>query len=140
MNGIEIDESIIYHGDYQIESGFLAAGELLDQGVTAIFACNDLMALGCIRKARQLGLTPGKEISVIGFDDITLCEFLDQPLTTVRQPLYEMGKFSFQLIKDLIDKPQSRIEKYHAASLCLCCAITTASPQKTQEQRAKPAI
>lgn len=70
MNGIEIDESIIYHGDYQIESGFLAAGELLDQGVTAIFACNDLMALGCIRKARQLGLTPGKEISVIGFDDI----------------------------------------------------------------------
>ena len=46
----------------------------------------------------------------MGFDDIPLCELLDQPLTTVRQPLYEMGKYSFQLIKDLIDKPQSRIE------------------------------
>ena len=139
MNGIEIDESIIYHGDYQIESGFLAAGELLDQGVTAIFACNDLMALGCIRKARQLGLTPGKEISVIGFDDITLCEFLDQPLTTVRQPLYEMGKFSFQLIKDLIDKPQSRIENIMLPPSVIV-RNTTASPQKTQEQRTKPAI
>lgn len=110
MNDIEVDEDIICHGDYQVESGFAAAEPLLNKGVTAIFACNDLMALGCMRKARQMGMIPGKDISIMGFDDIPLCELLDQPLTTVRQPLYEMGKHSFQLIKDLIDKPQSRIE------------------------------
>lgn len=109
-HGIHLDDALIYHGDYQTESGFLAAEELIEKDITAIFACNDLMAFGCIRKASQLGLTPGKDISIIGFDDISLCSFLEPSLSTVKQPLYEMGKSSFQLIKKMIDKSQSGAE------------------------------
>ena len=81
------------HGDLTERDGYAAACQLL-QGArrpTAIVAGNDLMAIGAMRAAREHGLSVGQEFSVVGFDDITLAEHAHPALTTVRQPIYEIG-------------------------------------------------
>jgi LacI family transcriptional regulator len=55
-------------------------------------ACNDLMALGTISAARKLGLTVGRDLAVTGFDDVPLAPHAHPPLTTVRQPIYTIGR------------------------------------------------
>lgn len=102
------DKSLVYHGDYQINSGIEGSKELISKGVSAIFACNDMMACGAIRQARLMGKAIGKDISIIGFDNISICEILDQPLTTIHQPVYEMGKNACELIITLINEPRSK--------------------------------
>lgn len=110
MAGLEVDDNLIASGDYQIESGAAGTRELLKQGVTAIFACNDMMALGAMRECREQKIKIPDEISLMGFDGINVCELLDPPLTTINQPLYEVGKNAFKLISELIEKPTSKIE------------------------------
>jgi LacI family transcriptional regulator len=58
---------------------------------TAVIACNDLMALGAISAARKRGLVVGRDVAITGFDDIPLAEHAHPPLTTVRQPIYDIG-------------------------------------------------
>jgi LacI family transcriptional regulator len=73
---------------------------------TAIVACNDLMALGVISAAQQLGLEVGKEIAVTGFDNIPLAEHCHPPLTTVHQPIYQIGEMVCEmLIKQIRAEP-----------------------------------
>ncbi len=81
------------HGDLTERAGYTAACHLLGekQRPTAIVAGNDLMAIGAMRAAREYGLSVGRELSVVGFDDITLAEHAHPALTTVRQPIYEIG-------------------------------------------------
>lgn len=110
MAGIPPDESLIVSGDYQIDSGAECTRLLLEQNVTALFACNDMMALGAMREIRRQKLRLPRDISLIGFDGINVCDLLDPPLTTIYQPLYEVGKTAFQLIVELIEKPSSKIE------------------------------
>ncbi len=59
---------------------------------TAVIACNDLMALGAISAAQKQGLVVGLDIAITGFDDIILAEHSHPPLTTVRQPIYDIGR------------------------------------------------
>jgi LacI family transcriptional regulator, galactose operon repressor len=74
-------------GGYQVTQTLLDQ----DQFPTAIVACNDLMALGAMSAAQDRGLQVGKEISITGFDDIPLAEHSHPPLTTVHQPVYQIG-------------------------------------------------
>lgn len=108
MFGVEQNQGLVYHGDYQIESGFNGAKVLIDKGVSAIFACNDMMACGAYKQARLMGKTIGQNFSIIGYDDIPLCEILEQPLTTIHQPISKMGKNACQLIIELITEPQHK--------------------------------
>ncbi|MHB8061106.1 MAG: LacI family DNA-binding transcriptional regulator [Ruminiclostridium sp.] len=89
--GIDMCEDYIYEGNYLHSGGYSAAKKIVNTPVTAIFAFNDMMAFGAIRMLYQAGLQIPKDISVIGFDDIYFSELLDVPLTTVRQPAYEIG-------------------------------------------------
>lgn len=104
MYKIPFDENFVCQGDYQIESGAACGKKLIDCGVTAIFACNDLMACGAIRQVHIMGKKIGDGLSIIGFDNIPLCEILEQQLTTIHQPVYDMGKSSCELILNLINK------------------------------------
>lgn len=81
-------------GDLTERGGYAAACRLLAgaRRPTAIIAGNDLMAIGAMRAAREHGLEVGRDLSVVGFDDITLAEHAHPPLTTVRQPIYEIGR------------------------------------------------
>jgi DNA-binding LacI/PurR family transcriptional regulator len=104
QNGFPIEESLLKQGDLTVNSGYLAAKELL-QGSgrpTAIFAVNDLMAFGAINAAKELGLHVPRDLSVVGFDNIPLSSYFEPPLTTVEIPIYDLGVASMRMLMDLI--------------------------------------
>jgi LacI family transcriptional regulator, repressor for deo operon, udp, cdd, tsx, nupC, and nupG len=82
----------VQHSLYTLEGGQAAATALLERDCTAVVCASDMMALGAIRAARQLGREVPGEVSVIGFDDSPLIAFTDPPLTTIRQPVTAMGQ------------------------------------------------
>lgn len=90
----KVDEGLIVYGDFSFESGYEAVRRFLVKGKapSAVFAASDLAAMGAITAFKEAGIRVGSEVSVIGFDDIPYAHFFDPPLTTVRQPMYEMGK------------------------------------------------
>jgi LacI family transcriptional regulator len=103
-NSIPIDESLIIAGALTERSGYDAGREMLsrDNPPTAIVACNDLMATGVISAAQGLGLTVGRDLAVTGFDDVPLAEHSHPPLTTVRQPIYEIGQRICEMLIHLL--------------------------------------
>jgi LacI family transcriptional regulator len=110
--GIRFDPALVRHGDFQHEGGFVSGGELLGMPdpPTAIFAGSDQQALGVYEAARQRGLRVPQDLSVVGFDDLPVARWVSPPLTTVRQPLAEMGRAAAQILGDLIEgeRPRSR--------------------------------
>ena len=103
--GVRVDAALIRHGDFQHEGGFACGTELLAPASppTAIFAGNDQQAFGLYEAARQRGLRIPQDLSVVGFDDLPVSRWVSPPLTTVRQPLAEMGRAAAQMLGDLID-------------------------------------
>lgn len=102
-NGIPYREDYVREGDYHIESGELAATELLQKEITAIFSCNDMMAYGIYKVAAKSNKKIPEDISVVGFDNISFSEIMEAPLTTVSQPTYEIGKAAVRKAVDLIE-------------------------------------
>jgi LacI family transcriptional regulator len=88
-----IGDELIVQGDFTHKSGFAGLGRLLDEPgrPTAVFAASDTMALGAYEAARQRGLRIPDDLSIVGFDDLPESRWASPPLTTVRQPLVEMG-------------------------------------------------
>jgi DNA-binding LacI/PurR family transcriptional regulator len=93
---------------YTHDAGRAAALELLrrELDVTAIFCGNDLIALGALDTARKLGFAVPGRLSVVGFDDIVFSGLISPPLTTIRQPLAELGKEAATLAIDLVEGNQ----------------------------------
>jgi LacI family transcriptional regulator len=91
--GLANDEQLVREGDFSHESGFAQGSALLDldSPPTAVFASSDQMALGVYEAARRHGLRIPDDLSVVGFDDLPQSRWSPPPLTTVRQPLDEMG-------------------------------------------------
>jgi LacI family transcriptional regulator len=91
--GLPADEEMIRQGDFQLESGWKRAFEILErqEPPTAIFACNDLMAVGALRAAAELKLSVPEDLSIVGFDNIDLASYSTPPLTTIAQPTSEIG-------------------------------------------------
>lgn len=83
---------LVQHSLYTLEGGQAAATALISAGCTAVVCASDMMALGAIRAARQLGLAVPRDISVVGYDDSPLIAFTDPPLTTIRQPVAAMSQ------------------------------------------------
>jgi len=98
--GIPFDEQLVVEGDFQEEGGQLAVGRLLlrEKGITAIFAANDQTAAGVLRALREGDVRVPDDISLIGYDDIIFARYLQPELTTVRQPLEEMGRAAAKLV------------------------------------------
>ena len=92
-HGLPHDPSLMFEGNFRQRSGRSGMLQLLSLTTppTAVVAANDLMALGAISAAQERGLTVGQDISITGFDDIMLSEFVTPSLTTLHQPAYEMG-------------------------------------------------
>jgi LacI family transcriptional regulator len=113
-NDLPFDESLVMKGDFQYESGYRAAQQLLALAdpPTAVFACNDLMAVGVISAATQLGLRVPQDLSVVGFDDVRLASFTNPPLTTIAQPTYEIGVIAATMLleqaQNLAAPPRTR--------------------------------
>ena len=91
--GLEVAPELITAGNFDERSGYLAVDGLLRQGVpfSAVFATNDLMAVGALLALHEHGLDVPEEVSLVGFDDIPLSSYTIPPLSTIRQPAYTMG-------------------------------------------------
>lgn len=98
--GLTVDETLIIKGNFQFETGYQAAHHFLTNPnpPTAIFACNDLMAIGAINAAIKQGWQVPQRLSVIGFDDIRMAAYTTPMLTTVAQPKYEMGAIATTML------------------------------------------
>lgn len=98
--GIAVQDDLILQGDFRQSSGFQLTQQLLQSNdpPTALLMSNDLMALGAMEAALMQGMTIGKDISIIGFDDVFIACQSHPPLTTVRQPLKEMGAVALDVL------------------------------------------
>ncbi|BCJ31488.1 LacI family transcriptional regulator [Actinocatenispora sera] len=110
--GIAVDDALIAPGDFYHESGFRGADALLDlpDPPTAIFAASDQMAFGVYEAVRRRGRRVPDDISVVGFDDLPEARWASPPLTTVRQPLADMGRVAARTVLQLAagQAPDSR--------------------------------
>lgn len=98
--GLTIENDWVRFGDFHVEGGRTQALHLLDRPdrPTAIFAGSDLQALGALEAARSLGLSVPEDVSIVGYDDIPLSRWVSPRLTTVHQPLRQMGVEAAKLV------------------------------------------
>ena len=93
-HGISVPEAYFVSGNYDLESGHAAMSKLLElpDRPTAVFCCNDDMALGAVKAVTERGLSVPEDISVAGFDDHLFSAFMSPALTTVRRPIEELSR------------------------------------------------
>lgn len=103
--GADLNEALIAHGDYSRESGAKAMRELLNRApdLDAVFAGNDLMALGAMEVLREAGVQIPQDVAVVGFDDINAAQEASPSLTTVRQPFDRISEEMVRLLLDVIN-------------------------------------
>ncbi len=99
---LPFDESQIFYGNYDLETGRAGAEKLLGN-VDAIFAFNDLQAYGVVEVARRKNINIPDDVSLIGFDDIFYSSILETKLTTVKQPIEQMSKVTCDMLLDIIE-------------------------------------
>ncbi|MBM7581620.1 LacI family transcriptional regulator [Caldicoprobacter guelmensis] len=114
--GLGMEPDLVLDAAGRDDNGYGAVMAMLKKGVLpdAVFATSDPKAIGAIRAIKDYGLRVPEDVSVVGFDDLDISAFLDPPLTTVSQPLYEMGARAAQRLISLIngekpDKPQMEL-------------------------------
>lgn len=95
-----LEDPVLAVGDGGVEGGARAVGPLIETGVTGIVAYNDLTAIGALRALRRARIAVPEAVSVVGFDDIDLAAWTDPPLTTVRQPTGELGRWAVAHLAD----------------------------------------
>lgn len=138
--GIQVDPQLIRHGDYHVESGLeqgLALLQLEDRP-TAIFAGSDMQALGLYRAARELGLRIPEDLSVVGYDDLPVAEWIGPALTTIRQPLIEMADQATRLVLSLARgerPPSTRIDLATSLVLRQSTSPYSGTSRRVQEDR-----
>lgn len=93
-------------GDWGRESGYTCARQLLEQGVTAIFAFNDMMASGVYSYCIEHNLAVGRDVSLFGYDNISVAEAFSPPISSVESPLSEMGRRSAAMVLEQIRAAQ----------------------------------
>jgi LacI family transcriptional regulator len=130
--GLGASAQNIAQGLFSMESGVIAARELLSRKPrpTAIFASNDDMAAGCLVVAHEAGISVPSQLSVAGFDDSYLAQMVWPPLTTIRQPIYDIGFMAAHQLFTLIrgGRPPNQLTLSHR----LIERATTASPAKAR--------
>jgi len=134
--GLAADPPCEIAADFTSQGGYAAMQRLLllPKPPTAVFACNDLMAIGAICAAATAGLRIPQDLSVIGFDDIALAAFSSPPLTTISQPKHQLGELAARLLLERIARPGRKVRQ-EILQPDLCLRGSTAEP--SPERRAK---
>jgi LacI family transcriptional regulator len=112
--GLAYEESLVIPGDYHAQSGLEITHAILQMKPrpTAIFALNDLMALGALRAAAEANCSVPGDLAIVGYDDLELAHFTNPPLTTIAQPKKEIGSQAVRLLIDRMsqkNRPPSRL-------------------------------
>ncbi|WP_425100425.1 LacI family DNA-binding transcriptional regulator [Tropicibacter sp. S64] len=100
---IAFDPALVFPGNWEPSAGYDGARHLmaLDDPPDGIFCCNDMMALGCYDALKELGLRIPDDISVVGFDDREIAQFMRPPLTTLVLPHFELGAMAAEMLIDM---------------------------------------
>jgi len=103
--GLQPDKDLIKEGIFSTKTGYCSASELFssDNRPTAVFASNDQIALGVMHAAREMGISVPEDLSIVGFDDIPISEYFTPPLTTVKVPIYDVGKAAMKLVYQVMN-------------------------------------
>jgi LacI family repressor for deo operon, udp, cdd, tsx, nupC, and nupG len=122
---------VVVNGDFSISSGTIAATRLLARkpAPTAVFCFNDEMAIGVMQTARRRGIRIPEDLSVVGFDDIRFARYLDPPLTTITQPMREIGEGCVRLLLEILRGNQAVPESVTLQHQ-LTVRSTTAAPTR----------
>ncbi|MDU2239216.1 MAG: LacI family DNA-binding transcriptional regulator [Paenibacillus sp.] len=109
--GLKVRQEWVVEGRYDVESGYQAMGMLmalsLAERPTAVFCCNDDMAIGAMKAAAEAGLQIPSDVSIVGFDDIGFSHYTNPPLTTVQRPIEQLSRMGARKILELIEEPQA---------------------------------
>lgn len=136
--GLKVDERWVEQGAFDERSGLEAGGRLLqlDPRPTAVFAANDEMALGCLNAARARGLEVPRDLSLVGFDDVTAASIVQPQLTTLRHPIELMARAAVQeLLKRIHKQPGLRQRIEFPSELVV--RASTAPPLDAPKRRAR---
>lgn len=114
--------------DVEIGQQYLSV--LVQQGVTAVFCYNDMVANGALMACRRLGVKVPDDISIVGFDDIDLAQYVVPPLTTVHQPKLRLGQVAMQMLLDLL---ADRMVEDCVLPAALVVRSSTSSPSEKQK-------
>ncbi len=109
---INLDKDKIFLQNYTIETGYKGTVSLLEKtNIDGICCGNDLIAIGAIKALKERGIKIPQDVKVIGFDDISISKYMDPPLTTIRQPIYEMGEEAVGMLIDVINNKEMEMSK-----------------------------
>ena len=133
--GIRFDPALVREGNFHHEGGFACGAELLalSHAPTAIFAGSDQQAFGVYEAARRRGLRIPQDLSLVGFDDLPVARWASPPLTTVRQPLAEMGRTAAQMLGDLIEGAPLRTNRIELSTELIIRESTAAPTESTSD-------
>jgi LacI family transcriptional regulator len=128
---VPYDAGLVRHGDFHHEGGFAHGTELLrlPDPPTAVFAGSDQQAFGVYEAARQRGLRVPEDLSVVGFDELPVARWASPPLSTVRQPLAEMGRTAAQMLGELVEGTALRATRVELSTE-LIVRESTAAPRR----------
>ncbi len=103
---IEYGDELVGEGDFRIKGGYQVMKRFLKlaEPPTAIFAANDLLALGAMQVIQKKNFHIPEDFSIVGFNDIKLASFVYPPLTTIRQPMLEMGALAVKTLLRIIEE------------------------------------
>ncbi len=107
--GLSVPEEFVRVGDFRRSSGFTAMRELLalPHHPTAVFAANNLMALGALQAIRDAGLRAPEDISLASFDDVSWFSLVDPPVTAIAQPTQELGLAAVEMLFEMLEEGRS---------------------------------
>ncbi|WP_078408922.1 LacI family DNA-binding transcriptional regulator [Priestia abyssalis] len=133
-NGIEFDEGLVVmcNGTGTFQGAEVQAGKLLDrqQRPTAIFGCNDVLAVGTMQAAKARGLILPDELSVIGYDNTLICEIVNPQLSSIAMPIKEMGRKVIDLLIAEIEHDQRVKQRVHLSPELIMRSSTTSPKEK----------
>jgi LacI family transcriptional regulator len=132
-NGLPFDSALVSSGGFNHDNGFKRAARLLSLASppTAVFAGCDPIAFGVMEMARQRGLSVPNDLSVVGFDDTYVADWSGPPLTTVHQPLQEMGRAAVRVLMALVGGSTPDTHHVELATHLVVRSSTAAPRSKT---------
>jgi LacI family transcriptional regulator len=130
--GVQADPALVIESNWEVDGGRRAGAALLDVAdpPTAIFAFNDPLAVGAMQSALVSGLRVPQDISIVGFDDTAEAELVTPILTTVRQPLAEMGRMGVSLLMRLLENRSFEALHVELATQLVVRASTGPAPAR----------
>ena len=137
--GLDVAPELMVVGDHTMEGGMQALVELarLRNRPTAIVCSNDMSAIGVMRQAYDYGITVPQDLSVVGFDDIRLAQFMSPPLTTVQMSQTELAKLAFRALMNEVGRefPAPKGSEYVLTTSLILRKSTALAPSRPQASR-----